>query len=112
LFEKLGFPDWPHHYPSFGNIENSPLAFIKNPDQEIFQDFSDLDEAEKNMQIINRLKELVTEEQRKSEDPYYRMQDVIRFKRKDIDKWVEACKRNGVDIKNLKVREIEDDYLL
>jgi hypothetical protein len=70
LFEKLGFPDWHHHYPSFENIENSPLAFVKNPDQEIFQDFSDLDEAEKNMQIINRLKELVTEEQRKSKDPF------------------------------------------
>ena len=44
--------------------------------------------------------------------PHYRIQGVIRFKRKDIDKWVEACKRIVVDIKNLKVREIEDDYLL
>ena len=42
--------------------------------------------------------------------PHYRMQGVIRFKRKEIDKWIEACKRNGVDIKNLKVREFEDDY--
>ena len=70
LFEKLGFPGWHHHYLSFENIENSPLAFVENPDQEIFQDFSDLDGAEKNMQIINRLKELVTEEQRKSKDPF------------------------------------------
>jgi excisionase family DNA binding protein len=44
--------------------------------------------------------------------PHYRMQGVIRFKRKDIDKWIEACKRTGVDIINLKIREIEDDYLL
>jgi hypothetical protein len=70
LFEKLGFPDWHHHYPSFENIETSPLAFVKNQEQEIFQDFSDLDGAEKNMQIINRLKELVTEEQRKSKEPF------------------------------------------
>ena len=44
--------------------------------------------------------------------PHYRIGGLIRFKRKDIDRWVEACRRNGVDITNLKVREIEDDYLL
>ena len=70
LFEKLSFPDWYQHYLSFENIENSPLAFVNNSDQEIFQDFSDLDEAEKNLQIINCLKELVTEEQKTSKDPF------------------------------------------
>ena len=44
--------------------------------------------------------------------PHYRIGGLIRFKKKDIDQWVEACRRNGVDISNLKVREIEDDYLL
>jgi excisionase family DNA binding protein len=44
--------------------------------------------------------------------PHYRIQGAIRFKRKDIDRCVEVCRRNGVDITNLKVREIEDDYLL
>ena len=44
--------------------------------------------------------------------PHYRIGGLIRFKKKDIDQWVEACRRNGVDITNLKVREIEDDYFL
>ena len=38
--------------------------------------------------------------------PHYRIGGLIRFKKKDIDQWVEACKRNGVDISNLKVREL------
>ena len=44
--------------------------------------------------------------------PHYRIGGLIRCKRKDVDQWVEACRRNGVDISNLKVREIEDDYFL
>ena len=44
--------------------------------------------------------------------PHYRIEGLIRFKRKDIDKWLEGCKRNGVDIKCFKYQGFEDDYLL
>jgi hypothetical protein len=70
LFEKLGFPDWYHHYSSFENMDKSLLSFVKNPEQEVFQDLSDLDEAEKNSQISKRLEELVTNEQRQSKEPF------------------------------------------
>ena len=67
-----------------GTIITSPFKIRTNPfyrllkirNKIFFQDFSNLDEAADKMENSNRLKELVTEEQRESNEPFINNEQV------------------------------------
>jgi len=58
------------HLPLIRKYGKLSFIFCKKYRTRIFQDFSDLDEAADKMQVADRLTELVTDEQRESQDPF------------------------------------------
>jgi len=44
--------------------------------------------------------------------PHYRLMGLVRFNRKEIDKWLNSCHKSSENLINKRIREIEDEYSL